>query len=53
MKHVFSLQGIFSFIYLISDHYVVKEGKDGYIPTLHVKKYNHCRLNDYPGLSIE
>lgn len=52
MKHIFCLQGIFSFIYSISNHNSVKGNKDGYILTLHMKK-NAVRLNDYPGLSIE
>lgn len=53
VKHVFSLQGIFSFTHLISNHQPVQGGKDGYISTLHVKKCNHSRLNDYRGLSVE
>lgn len=38
MKHFFGLQGIFSCVYLISNYYPVKGGKDDYILTLHMRK---------------
>lgn len=54
MKHFVSKTFSHVAIYLISDHYPVKGGKDGYILTLYMKKKcNQCMLNYYPGPSVE